>query len=65
VQESHPAAVLYGDGTGRISGAVTVNWPRALIECRRHVASKTPVTTVAARITELATPAPRTAGAPT
>ena len=32
------AALLYEDGDGRLAGAVTVNWPRALAECRRGVA---------------------------
>ncbi len=47
------AAVLYGDETGAVSGAVTVNWPRALVECRRQVAAKTPFTAAAERITAL------------
>ncbi len=29
------AAILGKDETGRFSGAVTVNWPRAQVECRR------------------------------
>jgi phthalate 3,4-dioxygenase ferredoxin reductase component len=31
------AAVLYADDAGRLCGAVTVNWPRALVQCRRAV----------------------------
>jgi phthalate 3,4-dioxygenase ferredoxin reductase component len=34
--ETPRAAVLYTDGgTRRLCGAVTVNWPRALVQCRR------------------------------
>jgi phthalate 3,4-dioxygenase ferredoxin reductase subunit len=32
-------AALYVGGTGSLVGAVTVNWPRASIECRRRVAA--------------------------
>ncbi|MFF9808216.1 NAD(P)/FAD-dependent oxidoreductase [Streptomyces coeruleorubidus] len=32
-------AVLYADPEGGFSGAVTVNWPRALITCRRALAA--------------------------
>jgi phthalate 3,4-dioxygenase ferredoxin reductase component len=56
------AAVLYSDDTDRISAAVTVNWPRALLDCRRQVAAGAPFATAAERITELFTQAPRTAG---
>jgi NADPH-dependent 2,4-dienoyl-CoA reductase/sulfur reductase-like enzyme len=31
------AAVLYADEAERLCGAVTVNWPRALVQCRRLV----------------------------
>jgi phthalate 3,4-dioxygenase ferredoxin reductase component len=37
VGEEPRAAILYTDGTGRLCGAVTVNWPRALAQCRRLV----------------------------
>jgi phthalate 3,4-dioxygenase ferredoxin reductase subunit len=32
-------AVLYATEPGELTGAVTLNWPRALVECRRLVAS--------------------------
>lgn len=32
------AAALYGDDEGRLVGAAVVNWPKALIECRRALA---------------------------
>lgn len=32
-------AVLYGDRSGVLTGAATLNWPRALVECRRLVAA--------------------------
>jgi phthalate 3,4-dioxygenase ferredoxin reductase subunit len=36
--EKPRAAVLYTDpGTGALHGAVTVNWPKALVQCRRMV----------------------------
>jgi phthalate 3,4-dioxygenase ferredoxin reductase subunit len=35
--EKPRAAVLYGDDAGRLCGAVTVNWPKALVQCRRLV----------------------------
>ena len=31
------AAVLYTDDSGALLGAVTVNWPKALVQCRRAV----------------------------
>lgn len=33
------AAVLYADDLGRLLGAVTVNWPKALVTCRRLMAA--------------------------
>jgi phthalate 3,4-dioxygenase ferredoxin reductase component len=30
-----PFAVLYGTGRGSLQGALTVNWPRAMVDCRR------------------------------
>jgi phthalate 3,4-dioxygenase ferredoxin reductase subunit len=32
------AALLYEDADGALAGALTVNWPRALVECRRGIA---------------------------
>lgn len=38
LEGEHPrGAVLYQDGAGRLCGAVSVNWPRALVQCRRMV----------------------------
>jgi hypothetical protein len=34
--------VLYGDSTGALCGAVTVNWPRAIALCRHALAARTP-----------------------
>ena len=38
--ESPRAAVLYVDDAGGLCGAVTVNWPRALVQCRRLVTQR-------------------------
>ncbi|HXT94269.1 MAG TPA: FAD-dependent oxidoreductase [Trebonia sp.] len=35
-------AVLYGDSSGALCGAVTVNWPRAIAACRQALAAHTP-----------------------
>ncbi|MDQ3485714.1 MAG: NAD(P)/FAD-dependent oxidoreductase, partial [Actinomycetota bacterium] len=35
--EKPRAAVLYTDDSGSLSGAITVNWPKALVQCRRAV----------------------------
>jgi phthalate 3,4-dioxygenase ferredoxin reductase subunit len=32
-------AVLYADDSGSLTGAATLNWPRALVECRRLLGS--------------------------
>jgi phthalate 3,4-dioxygenase ferredoxin reductase subunit len=61
--DSARAAVLYTDDTGVLSAAVTVNWPRALIECRRQVIANAPFATAAARIAALAARPSHTAGA--
>ena len=34
------AALLYEDAEGRLAGALTLNWPRALAECRRGLAER-------------------------
>jgi NADPH-dependent 2,4-dienoyl-CoA reductase/sulfur reductase-like enzyme len=34
------AAVLYGDPDGHLVGALTVNWPRALADCRRNITDR-------------------------
>ena len=33
-------AVVYGESQGQAEGAVIVNWPRALVDARRSVASR-------------------------
>lgn len=37
------AAALYADDDGALIGAVVVNWPRALVACRRAATSREPV----------------------
>ncbi len=59
------AAVLYGDAGGALTAAVTVNWARALVACRRQVAAKTPYRAAVEQLTDLAGPPIRTAGAAT
>lgn len=39
-------AALYADDHGRLCGAATVNWPRALLECRRALRASGSVTDV-------------------
>jgi NADPH-dependent 2,4-dienoyl-CoA reductase/sulfur reductase-like enzyme len=36
-------AAVYGDRDGLLRGAVTVNWPKALMLCRRMIGAGTPV----------------------
>jgi phthalate 3,4-dioxygenase ferredoxin reductase subunit len=38
--EKPRAALLYEDPDGRLVGALTVNWPRALAECRRSMTER-------------------------
>jgi phthalate 3,4-dioxygenase ferredoxin reductase subunit len=38
------AAIAYTDADGRLGAAVTVNWPRALVTCRRLLAAETDFT---------------------
>ncbi|GHH84232.1 pyridine nucleotide-disulfide oxidoreductase [Streptomyces sulfonofaciens] len=52
---------LYGDDSGRLCAAVTVNWPRALVECRRLLAGQAPFDTALDRVDRLAA---RAAGRP-
>jgi len=40
------AAVVHADADGRVCGAVTVNWPRALLQCRKMLAEPEPMTAV-------------------
>jgi NADPH-dependent 2,4-dienoyl-CoA reductase/sulfur reductase-like enzyme len=56
------AAAVYTDSTGRLTAAVTVNWPRALVECRRLVAAEDDFDEAVARLDVLAAAAPRTTG---
>lgn len=40
------AALVHADGSGIACGAVTVNWPRAQLQCRRLLARQEPATAV-------------------
>ena len=54
LEGEHPrGAVLYADDAGRLCGAVTVNWPRALVQCRRLVPQATPFEDALTRLREL------------
>ncbi|MFF5991297.1 NAD(P)/FAD-dependent oxidoreductase [Prauserella flavalba] len=44
-------AVLYADAEGTFTGAVTVNWPRALVACRQAVGTEAPAAEVRDRVT--------------
>jgi phthalate 3,4-dioxygenase ferredoxin reductase subunit len=55
--ENPRAAVLYTDETGRLWGAVTVNWPKALVQCRRLVTDGATFDDALTRVSALA-PAP-------
>jgi phthalate 3,4-dioxygenase ferredoxin reductase subunit len=54
-------AVLYADPDGSFAGAVTVNWPRALIACRRALAARVATPTALVREQVLAKAGPRAA----
>ncbi|MCW2636069.1 MAG: phthalate 3,4-dioxygenase, ferredoxin reductase subunit [Blastococcus sp.] len=58
------AAVLYTDETGRLCGAVTVNWPKALVQCRRLVTDGAPFDDALAKVSALTPPSGRSAGEP-
>ncbi|MFD7443691.1 NAD(P)/FAD-dependent oxidoreductase [Streptomyces sp. NPDC059909] len=59
-------AALYTDETGLLTAAMTVNWPRALVECRRLVAGgTTTLDTAAARLDRLTARPAQTSGAAT
>lgn len=47
------AVALYGDRDGTLSGAVTVNWPKALMICRRMIGAGTAVAECLAAIEDL------------
>jgi NADPH-dependent 2,4-dienoyl-CoA reductase/sulfur reductase-like enzyme len=51
---SAKAAVLYTDDSRQLRGAVTVNWPKALVTCRRLMLAGTPFDDAMAQITALA-----------
>ena len=54
IEGEHPrGAVLYADDTGRLCGAVTVNWPKALVQCRRLVPQAAPFDDALTRLREL------------
>jgi 3-phenylpropionate/trans-cinnamate dioxygenase ferredoxin reductase component len=42
-REPAQAAAVYGDPNGLLRGAVTVNWPKALMMCRRMIGAGTPI----------------------
>ncbi|TDB89840.1 NAD(P)/FAD-dependent oxidoreductase [Actinomadura sp. KC216] len=48
------AAVAYTDTTGRLGAAVTLNWPRALVTCRRLLAAEADYTQAIAELDVLA-----------
>ncbi len=50
-------AVLYGDQYGALTGAATLNWPRALVECRRLVAAGSRVESATQILRRLRVPA--------
>ncbi|MEV8559125.1 FAD-dependent oxidoreductase [Streptomyces sp. NPDC051917] len=56
-------AALFTDGDGRLSAAVTVNWPRALVECRRLVADAGRLDAAAQRLGAVAHPPVLNSGA--
>jgi phthalate 3,4-dioxygenase ferredoxin reductase component len=64
VGEKPRAAVLYTDETGRLCGAVTVNWPKALVQVRRMVTQGAGFDDALARVSALATPVAQAAPAP-
>jgi phthalate 3,4-dioxygenase ferredoxin reductase subunit len=61
--ENPRAAVLYTDETGRLWGAVTVNWPKALVQCRRLVTDGALFDDALIKVSALAPPSGRSEGA--
>jgi phthalate 3,4-dioxygenase ferredoxin reductase component len=57
-------AALVGDEAGRLAGAITVNWPRALVTCRRMAEAGAPLNVACGQIGAL-DPVPSTAARPT
>ncbi|WP_255951189.1 NAD(P)/FAD-dependent oxidoreductase [Streptomyces odontomachi] len=62
--EDARAAALYGDADGRLRAAATVNWPRALLDCRRLVAQGADLAAARTRIDRLAEASARPAPSP-
>lgn len=62
--ENPRAGVLYTDETGLLCGAVTVNWPKALVQCRRLVTDGATFDDALAKVSALAPPSGRSEGAP-
>ena len=60
--ERPKGAVLYADDAGRLCGAVTVNWSKALVQCRRLVAQAAPYDDALVRLRELGPVAAPAAG---
>jgi phthalate 3,4-dioxygenase ferredoxin reductase subunit len=57
-------AALYRGGDGQLIAAVTVNWPKALVTCRRLVAAGSTFAAAVTQVEALAAAPARTAGAP-
>jgi phthalate 3,4-dioxygenase ferredoxin reductase subunit len=53
--EKPRAAVVYGDGdgSGGFGGVITVNWPTALVQCRRLLAQRSSYDAALSRLTDL------------
>jgi phthalate 3,4-dioxygenase ferredoxin reductase subunit len=47
-------AALYADESGRVGAAAAVNWPRALVVCRRLIAEGAGFAAAVASVAELA-----------
>lgn len=62
--EKPRAAVLYTDETGLLSGAITVNWPKALVQCRRAMTDGGAYAEALAKVTTLASAPARPASRP-
>jgi NADPH-dependent 2,4-dienoyl-CoA reductase/sulfur reductase-like enzyme len=57
-------AALYRGADGQLIAAVTVNWPKALVTCRRLVAAGSTFAAAVTQVEALAAAPARTAGAP-
>ena len=58
--EKPRAAAVYSDESGLLRGAVTVNWPKAILTCRRLIGAEAPAAAAVAELEKLhqATAAP-------